>query len=135
RLRGAPLDAVATARVAHRGDAVRQPQLVDVFGGHALLVAADVAVHVDEAWQHVVAAQVDLVAARHQRRPRLRVDRRVGGADDLHPGDAVAFDDDVHRAVGRRAGAVDHGHSAQDQLRPGTVALVALGRGGNGRGG
>ena len=60
----APFDAVAAARIADRRDAVAHPELVDVLGRHALILAADVAVHVDQPGQHVVSAQVDLAPAR-----------------------------------------------------------------------
>jgi hypothetical protein len=59
------------SRVADAGDAVAEPQLVHVLGRRALLVAADVAVHVDEAGQQVLAAEVDLAAARGQLRRAL----------------------------------------------------------------
>ena len=48
---------------ANGGDAVTQPQLVDVLGRRALGLSADVAMQVDQAGQHVLAGDVDLVAA------------------------------------------------------------------------
>ena len=41
----------------------------------------------------------------------------------------LPLDDDVHRAEGRRAGAVDDRHAAQDQPLPGPLALGARRRG------
>src|SRR5690606_2872555 len=117
RFRQTPVQTVATAGFAHGGDAVRQPQLVDVFGRRSLLAAADMAVHVDEAGQHVVAFQVDLATAFFELRPPLRIDGHAGIADTGDAFDTVAADDDVQRPVGRCAGAVDDGDAAQDQLR------------------
>src|SRR5690606_16753128 len=94
-------DAVATARVADAGDAVAQPQLVDVFRRGALLLAADVAVHVDDAGHHVVAGEVDLAAAGGEPGPLALVDARIGATDDLHVDDAVALDHHVGRAERR----------------------------------
>ena len=102
-LADAPLDAVAATGIADRRDAVAHPQFVDVLGRHALLFPADVAVHVDEARHHIVAAQVDLASAGRELRPLRLFLVPAGRADrhDLH--DAIALDDDVGRAERRRA--------------------------------
>src|SRR5690606_17635393 len=104
RFTGAPLDTVAAAGIANGGDAVAHPELVDIFGGNALLAAPDVTVHVDEAGQDVVAAQIDLAAAGLELGPariQLGAARRTHGHDIY---DAIAFDDDIRRAEGGRAG-------------------------------
>ena len=94
------------------------------------------AVHVDEAGQHVVTAEVHLVTTLAQLRPPFLVDRHARIADVLDVDDAVAFDHDVDRADWRCAGAADQGRAAQDQLLVGAFALAAIGRGGHGeRGG
>ena len=71
-------------------------------------------------------------------------DGHVGGADAADLGDAVALDDDVDWPARRRAGAVDHGDTADDHAVEGPVAFAgrAVGRtvdldvlGGEGHGG
>ena len=120
----AEVETVAARRIADRRDAVPHPQLEDVFGGRALALAADVAVHVDEAGQHVVPRQVDLVAVLAQLGPSLGVGLDAGIADRLHVDDGIALDDDVDRSDRRRAGAVDQRRAAQDQAFPRTFAFA-----------
>ncbi len=120
-----PGQPVARAGIAHGGDPVAHPQLEDVLRGRALLEAADVAVHVDEARQHVVAREVDLLAVRLELRALGGVDGHSGKADVADVRDAVALDHDVHRAEGRRPRAVDEGDPAQDELLPRSLALGA----------
>ena len=69
--------------IAHGRDAVAHPELEDVLGGRALVGAAHVAVHVDEARQQVVSGEVDLVVARLRLGPVGRVDGDAGVADAL----------------------------------------------------
>src|SRR5207244_17602 len=109
----APVGAVTAARLAHRGDAVPEPELVDVLRGRPLLRAAGVAVHVDEAGQHPEVAAVDLL--RRAGRPSLRLDRDQRRTDDADLADAVPLDDDVGRPDRRCAGAVDDGGAADDE--------------------
>jgi hypothetical protein len=130
-LRHAEREPVAATRIAHRGDAVTEPQLVHVLGRRALLLAADVAVQVDQARQHVVAGEIELAAAGLQRRAILGLDRRAGAADQLDLGDAIALDHQVDRPEGGAAGAVDQDHAAQDQLRLRSIAFGARRRGRN----
>ena len=114
---------------ADGGDAVRQPQLVGVAQVRRLVLAGAVHVHVDEAGHHVHALAVDFeVGIARLAIGLLRQARPAGLA---HRGDPVAFDDDVHRAQRRTAGAVDQGDAADHHLleRPGAVALLARGRG------
>ncbi len=125
RFRNAEVDAVAATRVAHCGDAVSQPQLVDVLGRYALILAADMTVQVDKTGEDVMPGEIDLVSPRFQRGPIGGLDRRVGVADDLYLDDAIALDHDIRRSEGRAAGAIDHSHAAQDQLRPRTLAFGA----------
>ena len=123
----APVDAVAAAGIANRGDAVAHPQLVDVLGRHALLFATDVAVQIDQAGHHVVAAEIHFATAGLELGSILRLDRRTRRTDRFHVDDAIAFDDDIGRTESRAAGAVDHGHAAQDQLRIRPLAFRACG--------
>ena len=120
-----PIDAVAASRLAHAGDAVRHPQLEHVLGGRPLLLAAGVAVHVDESGEHPDARAVDLLD--RILRPGLRLDGHLRKADAAHFADAVAFDDDVHRSDRRRSGAVDERDRADDEPRPRPFAFVAIG--------
>ncbi len=123
-LADAPLDAVAAARIADRGDAVAHPQLVNVGRRHALLFPTDVRVHVDEPGHHVVTAQIDLASAGGELRTSRLFLHAAGRAYRHDPHDAIALDDDVGRAERRRAGAVDHGRVAQNELRIRTVAFL-----------
>ena len=54
-----------------------------------------------------------------------------GRADTSDLGDVVALDDDVHRAAGRRAGAVDEGSAPQNESVERSLALGPVGRGGD----
>ena len=87
--------------------------------------------HVDEAGHHVHALAVDLEVGI----ARFAI-RRLRHAPASRPGAPavmlVAFDDDVHRAERRAAGAVDQGDAADHHLleRPGAFTLLARGRGG-----
>ncbi len=101
RLAGAPLDAVAATGVADGRDAVAHPEFVYILRRHALFPAADVTVHVDEAGQHIVIAQIDFAAARFQLRPVRRFLGAAGRAHRKHVHDAIAFDDDIGRAERR----------------------------------
>ena len=113
-----------SARHAADGrDAVRHPQLVDVFG-IARLAAAAVHVRVDEARHQVHAGAVDLPGA--LRRAAAFVDRHAREADADDVGDAVVLHDDVHRPARRRAGAVDHGDAADDQAIERPLAVAGL---------
>jgi hypothetical protein len=111
--------------IAHGGDAVAHPQLEDVLRGRALLEAADVAVHVDEARHHVAAREVDLLAVRLELRALGGVDGHPREAHVANVRDAVALDHDVHRTEGGCPRAVDEGHAAQDQLLPGSLSFGA----------
>jgi hypothetical protein len=104
---------------------VAHPQLVDVFGRHALIFAADVPVHVDDAGQHVVAAQIDFPAPARELRA-LGLDACAAGrADRHHVHDAVALDHDVGGAERRRTGTGHDGDVAQDELRIRSLAFTA----------
>ena len=120
---------VEVAEVAARGDPVAHPELVDVLGRdplpRALVVLMEV--HVDESGQDVVSFEIDLVVPRFRLRTILLPDRGHSGAHVVDRVDDVALDDDVHRAVGRRAGAVDHDGPAQDQPVPGSFPVGAVG--------
>jgi hypothetical protein len=113
-----PAQAVESADVAHGGDAVRQPELVDVLGrrhaaGQALRRKGDVGVGVDETGERVHAVGVDLVLAGY--RPPAVPDghARISDAADL--GDAPGLDHQIDRAHRRRAGAVDQGDTTHHQ--------------------
>ncbi len=118
----------AHRHAAHRGDAVRQPQLVGVFGLGVLRRTAGVHVHVDEPGQHVHARRVELVvrvlrsAVGAQREPR-----RAGAPNRRNP---VVLDDDVDRARGRTAGAIDEHDAADDERLIRTLAFVCAAIGG-----
>jgi hypothetical protein len=93
-----------------------------------MMFAADVAVHVDEPRQNVVSLQVHFTSAWRQFRSlRLLLDaaRRTHGH---HLDDAIALDYDVCGTERRRSGPIDHSNVAQDQLRPRTLAFVAVRR-------
>ena len=123
-----PAEPVHRAHLAHGGDAVRQPELVDVIDGRHPAVGrvigdAGMGMAVDEAGRDPFAAAVDLVVA--WRRP-------IGGGgeiagDLLQERDAVAFDHDVGRPDRRRAGAVDHRRATQHETLERPDAPVALG--------
>ena len=115
---------------AHGGHAVGHPQLVDVLGLGVLGRPSDVNVVVDDARHDVHAGGVDLeigILGRALRRERQA--RRPGRTDRA---DAILLDDDVDRATGRGAGAVNQHGAADDQRleRPGALASLA-GRRGN----
>ena len=95
-----------------RRNAVRHPQLEDVFGLGRLVRVADVLMQVDEAGQQEHARRVDFVVG--LRRP-IRPKRSPGCAGTDDPRDPVVLDDDVHRPDRRRAGAVDDHHAANRQ--------------------
>ena len=118
----APVGAVAAARLADRGDAVRHPEFEDVLRARPLFLAAGVAVHVDEAGEHVHAGQVDLFG--RVLRPPLGFDRHLREADTADLLDAVLLDDDVDRSDRRSAGAIDQRGSAEDQPIVWSGALV-----------
>ena len=114
-LRSLSLDGERVAghrHAAHGRHAVREPQLVGVLGLVVLRRAAGVNVHVDE--------------ARHTYMPVASISwsalRRAASAASARPasrrcdrGDAVAFDDDVHRPAAVAPGAVDEHHAADHQ--------------------
>ena len=137
----APVHAVHASRVADRGDAVREPEFVDVFRWGALVDATLVCVGIHEAGQEVHPGGVDFL--RGALRTTLRPDGYLGVADGRHRRDPVVLDDHVRWAERRRAGAVDDGHATDDQLREGPFALAGLSVGrllngtglGNGRAG
>ena len=112
----------AGRHAADRRDAVRQPQLVDVLRVRRLAPAAGVDVAVDEAGHDVEAGAVDLPGG--AARTRVGADGQVGIPDRAHLDDPVARDHDVHRALRRGAGAVDHRHAAEDQPLEGALALA-----------
>src|SRR5262249_3872343 len=66
---------VVQGDAAHRGQAVREPQLVWIFGVGIFRRAAGVHVQIDEAGHHVHAGRVDLVIG--FRRP-IRAERQPG---------------------------------------------------------
>ena len=105
------------------------PEFVDVLGGHPLPLALVVLmeVHVDESGQDVVAFEIDLVIPRLRLGTILFADRSHPGAHVVDRVDDVALDDDVHGAVRRRSGAVDHDGPAQDQSVPGPFPVGAVG--------
>ncbi len=107
---------------AHRGDAVPEPQLVDVLGFRRLGHAAGVHVEIDDAGHRVPPLGVDLMGG--VGRPLLLVEPESGSADGLDLGDAVSFDDDVDRPDRRRARAVDERHAADDEALEGTGSLA-----------
>ena len=109
----------------HGRQAVGEPQLVDVVHAEVDdLVGAGVGVTVDETGQDVHARRVDLAVA----------GGGPGGLDQVRSrdrGDAVPFDDDIHRAARGRARAGDVVHAPYDQPGIGSLApvrRVALGR-------
>ena len=121
---------------ADGGDAMGQPELVDVFGVGRLAAPTGVDVAVDEARHHVEAGAVDF--PRRPARPRVGPDRDSGIADRPDLDDAVAGDHDVHGPLRRGAGAVDDGDAAQDEplVRPFTLPRGPVGAGSDGlRGG
>ena len=117
----------AARHAAHRRHAVRQPQLVDVFGIVGLPAAA-VHVQIDEAGHDVHAGRVDLLGA--LRRTPAIADGHLREADARDLGDAILRDDEIHRPARRRAGAVDDRGAADDQPVVRTIAFAgaAIGR-------
>ncbi len=112
---------------ADRGDTMRQPQLVGVAQVGRLVLAGAVHVHVDEAGHHVQALAVDFMVG--VARLAIGLLRQSGPAGLAHRGDPVTFDDNVHRAERRTAGAVDQGHAADHHLLEGPKAFTRLARG------
>ena len=104
------------------GDAVGQPELVDVLGLRGFGHAARMHVQVDDAGHDVHAVGVDLFGGIAG--PVVRVDLQVGRTDAAYLHDLVAFDDDVHRAAGRCAGAVDHRGASDNQAFKRPLAFV-----------
>lgn len=111
----AELDAAMAGRIARGGDAVRQPQLVDVL---LRRLRPDVRVQVDESRQYPASATVDDALATPRRRC---VDARRPDRDD-----AVALDDDVDRTFGGRSGAVDDHGAANRQALVGSAAAAVV---------
>ena len=115
---------------AHGGHAVGHPQLVDVLGFGVLRRPSDVNVVVDDARHDVHAGSVDLEIGVLWRALRRGREARRPGRTDLT--DAILLDDDVDRATGRGAGAVDQDGPADDQRLERPCALASLaGRRGN----
>ncbi len=122
-----PVEAVPAGRVADGGDAVRHPEFENVLGIGGL-VAADMAVHIHETGHQEHPLAIQFVPAGQELRPPLQVDGDAGVAHVRHPFDDVVFHNDIDRADGRRAVAVDERHAPDDELRPRAFALGA-GRG------
>ena len=71
------------------------------------------AVHIDEAGQHIHAGGVDLT--RGAQRFSIGLHRQARGARSANFGDTAAADDDVGGAIGRSAIAGNDGGAADDQ--------------------
>ena len=69
---------------------------------------------------HAVSVQF----ARRATGPALLANRDPGGADATNRDDAVALDHDVHGALRRRPGTIDHGGPANDQPVERSLALT-----------
>src|SRR5690606_7582326 len=95
-LRQRPVHAVAGTGIANGGDAVTEPELVDILRRSTLAGAADVSVKVHEAGQYVHSTRVDFACG--TLRPAARVYLGAGASDAANRGDAIPLDDDVHRA-------------------------------------
>ena len=121
-----PLE-LTVGHAPRRGDAVSHPELVDVLTLRGLGNASRVGVHVHEAWEQEHPLAVDLVVARLGTALLVDIHQRV--AHRRHLDDPIVLDDDVHRPPGRRAGAVDDRHPADDQAIEGALALVGSARG------
>jgi hypothetical protein len=119
------LERAIVADGAAGGDAVRQPQLEDVFRRHVLsrLVVMEVEVRVDEAGHDVHPGEIEFRAA-FERRPVVGVDVELRHADAGDLDDPVVRNDDIHRPAGRRARAVDQVHTAEYQALVGTVTFL-----------
>ena len=131
-----PLQAVQRPGLADGGDAMGQPELVDIVGRRhraagGMVGDADMAVAVDEPGSDVFALAVDLVVAGFGSSTGL--DRNARGADPLDLGDAALLDHDIDRSPGRRAGAVEHGGAAQHHAVEGADTAIARRGGGRGR--
>ena len=126
-----------TSRIG--GDAAGEPDLqlvLDRLRGAAALVL-QMRVRVDQARQHVLAGRVDL------RRVGSGLDRRLAPLRPIATGssaaisdDDIVLDDDVKRALRRRAVAVDDHGVANDQSSPGgcrNTGRVLRGEGGSQR--
>ena len=108
-------------------DTVGHPELVDVFPLWSLGAAARVGVHVDEARHHVVARQIDFaVGATGASAPG---DRDAGETDRPNLGDAITFDDDVHRPLWWSTGPIDDRSAPENEAVEGPLTLIgATGR-------
>src|SRR5690606_40809435 len=107
---------------------VRQPQLEDVIGRHALpgVHVMKVQVRIDESRQDVSTVQIDFSSS-IERRPAFGIYGKQRRADTVDGRDAVVLDNEINRASRRCAGTVDQIDTAQYQALVGTVALVTAG--------
>ena len=121
------VDAVHRARFTHRGDAVCEPELVDVVLGQRLAAARelDVPVHVDDAGHHEESGTVDGAIGRPlcgcvgDGAPGELLVAALLDADDL-----AVLDGEVERTAQRIPHAVDHRDVGDEQ----TSHLLADGR-------
>ena len=99
---------------AHRGHAVRQPELVRVLRIRIFRRAAGVDVHIDEAREQVHPRRVDFMIGLRRTVGAQRQPRRTRRANRRNP---VALHDDVNRPLRRCPGAVDqHGSANGERL-------------------
>jgi len=110
-----PVQAIETARLTNSRNAMRQPQLGNVFGGNTLGVAAEVCVQVYETGQQVVPLQFQHPVPGAYFRPVIVFDGQAGITHIVDGNDTISFNDDVHRTDRRRPFTIDHDHPAKDQ--------------------
>ena len=102
--------------------AMREPELVGVFGFGTLRRLAAMLVKADESRQHVHAGRVDFeLGVLRLTVGAKRNAWRTGAANRLNP---VVLDDDVDGADGWRPAAVDENRAANDQRLEGAAAFV-----------
>ena len=119
RVRDDRVDAFGRPGIAHRRDAVREPQLVHVVLGHRLPAATelDVPVHIDQARHHRHARRIDhaIGVARELSLSRHAAPRELGRTRRLDRDDRVALDEDVERTARRIPRAIDDVRVADEQ--------------------
>ena len=121
-----PVQTVETARLTHRGDAVRQPQLEHILGRDALLVTAQMAVHVDKPRQHIVPAQIHHLITFASLGPVVGINFCPGVADADQASDAIVFNNNIHRPDRWRTVACHHSDTTQNQSRERPVTTIAF---------
>ncbi len=122
-----PVKAVETAGFADGRDAMRQPQLCRIFRRHALVVPAEVGMHVDKTGQQVVTLQFHHLVAFFYFRAIVVRYWNAGKADIVDRSNPITLYHDVHRADWRSPFSIYNGYPSQDQSFEWTLAPIAVG--------